>query len=157
MAKVAIRGANKLAGDFRALERAERGPALRKGATAGAKVAQRAIQSRAPVRKGVLKRNIVLRSQRSQSPGSQQTVVVRIRNVKKKYAGTKANTRQGKAGKAYEAEGPAFYGRFIELGTKNMAAKPFMRPAFDAAESEISKAVEDAIAAEIDNVLSGSR
>lgn len=158
MAKVSIRGASALAADFRALERAERGPTLKKGARAGAKVAQKAIQGRAPVRSGVLRKNIVLGSQRSQSPGTQQTVIVRIKKGgKRKYANTKANVRARKAGKTYEQAGPAFYGPMIELGTSKMAAKPFFRPAFDSAEEEIAKATEDAIAEEIDRVLAGAR
>jgi len=38
----------------------------------------------------------------------------------------------------------AFYGRFVEFGTAKMAAKPFLRPAFDAAQP---RAVSAALAA----------
>jgi HK97 gp10 family phage protein len=33
-------------------------------------------------------------------------------------------------------QGNAFYGRFLEFGTAKMAARPFLRPAFDARSGE---------------------
>lgn len=33
-----------------------------------------------------------------------------------------------------------FYGRFIELGTSKMSAKPFLRPALDGSQNEIESA-----------------
>lgn len=157
MPRILISGAEKLSGDFLALERAEKTRTLRDAVQAGAKVAQESIKARVPVRSGLLKRNIVRGVLRSQSPQNSQTATVKIRRVKKKYASTKANRRKGKAGSQYEADGPAFYGKMVELGTVKMRAQPFLRPGFDAAESEISKAVEDTIAAGIDKVLSGGK
>ncbi len=43
----------------------------------------------------------------------------------------------------------AFYGRFVEFGTARMAAKPFLRPAFDAAQPRAISAVNAMLAAEI--------
>lgn len=36
----------------------------------------------------------------------------------------------------------AFYGRFVEFGTARMAAKPFLRPAFDAAKGRANEAAQ---------------
>lgn len=47
----------------------------------------------------------------------------------------------------------AFYGRFLEFGTSKMAAKPFLRPAFDAAQAKAVKAVQDRMNAEVKKVL----
>lgn len=157
MPKLSVHGVSKLAGDFQALARAEQTRTLRDAVQAGAKVAQEAIKARVPVRSGLLKRNIVRGGFRSESPQNTQTAIVKIRRVKKKYANTKANRRAGNAGTGYEADGPAFYGRMVELGTVKMRAQPFMRPGFDSAESQISKSVEDVIAAGIDRVLSGGK
>lgn len=38
-----------------------------------------------------------------------------------------------------------FYGRFVELGTSKMAAKPFLRPALDESEGKILEAFRDAV------------
>ena len=43
----------------------------------------------------------------------------------------------------------AFYGRFVEFGTSKMAAKPFLRPAYDAARAKALKAVQERMAAEV--------
>lgn len=37
----------------------------------------------------------------------------------------------------------AFYGNFLEFGTAKMAAQPFLRPGFDAANSRAIKAMQD--------------
>lgn len=46
----------------------------------------------------------------------------------------------------------AFYGRFVEFGTSKMAAKPFLRPAYDAARAKVIKAVQERMAAELKKV-----
>ena len=43
----------------------------------------------------------------------------------------------------------AFYGRFIEFGTSKMAAKPFLRPAYDAARARALQAVQERMAVEV--------
>lgn len=39
----------------------------------------------------------------------------------------------------------AFYGKFVELGTKKLKAKPFLRPAIDENKAAIAKAVNETI------------
>ena len=46
----------------------------------------------------------------------------------------------------------AFYGRFVEFGTSKMAAKPFLRPAYDAARAKALKAVQERMAVELKKV-----
>lgn len=43
----------------------------------------------------------------------------------------------------------AFYGRFVEFGTSKMAAKPFLRPAYDAARARALQAVQERMAEEV--------
>ena len=43
----------------------------------------------------------------------------------------------------------AFYGRFVEFGTSKMAAKPFIRPAYDAARAKALQAVQERMAEEV--------
>lgn len=45
-----------------------------------------------------------------------------------------------------------FYGKFIEFGTSKMAAKPFMRPAYDEAEKEVLETVINDIKSKVDEV-----
>lgn len=47
----------------------------------------------------------------------------------------------------------AFYGRFLEFGTSKMAAKPFLRPAFDAAQAKALDAVKQRMQAEVSKAL----
>lgn len=143
MPKVSIKGADRLAGDFLALERAERGPTLRKGSRAGAKVAQQAIRAKAPKRLGKMARGIVLGAQRSPSPSQQVTTTVTLSKRSYPYEGQRKSA--------------AMVGRMVELGTQNMAAEPFFRPGFDGAEDAIAAATEAAIAEAVDNVLTGAR
>jgi len=47
----------------------------------------------------------------------------------------------------------AFYGRFVEFGNSKMAAKPFLRPAYDAARARALKAVQERMAAEVKKAI----
>lgn len=47
----------------------------------------------------------------------------------------------------------AFYGRFLEFGTSNMAAKPFLRPAYDAAQQKALQSVKVRMFAEVKKAL----
>ena len=47
----------------------------------------------------------------------------------------------------------AFYGRFVEFGTSKMAAKPFIRPAYDAARAKALQAVQERMAAEVKKAI----
>lgn len=46
--------------------------------------------------------------------------------------------------------GDAFYGRFVEFGTKNMAAKPFLRPAFIQRQNDALDIIKQRLAANIE-------
>ena len=48
-------------------------------------------------------------------------------------------------------KGPAFYGHFIELGTSQQPARPFLRPALDKAEQ--SGAIEEAFVAALNKTI----
>lgn len=47
----------------------------------------------------------------------------------------------------------AFYGRFVEFGTSKMAAKPFLRPAYDAARAKALQAVKARMNEEVKKAL----
>lgn len=47
----------------------------------------------------------------------------------------------------------AFYGRFLEYGTSKMAAKPFLRPGYDAARPRAISAVQAVMRSEVEKEL----
>lgn len=65
-------------------------------------------------------------------PGNLRQNIVRRRLKGKKYASLTA----GEAYVGIAWTGNAFYGRHMEFGTAKMAARPFLRPAFDARSGE---------------------
>jgi len=71
------------------------------------------------------------RSRRHSTTG-RETFFVGVRQGKKEYKNTVKNRRFGRVGKTYKTQGEAYYWRFLEFGTAKMAAKPFLRPVFDA-------------------------
>lgn len=47
----------------------------------------------------------------------------------------------------------AFYGKFLEYGTSKMAARPFLRPGYDAARPRAISAVQTVMRAEVQKVI----
>ena len=45
---------------------------------------------------------------------------------------------------------PPFWWRFVEFGTAKMAAKPFMRPAFDVSSQQALSLITNKLAAEVE-------
>lgn len=120
---------------------------LRRAAAAGAKVIRDAAKETVHVRTGLLKASII--SKKARGSRFQQTYQVRVRGVKRTYGNTRANRRLGRAGRKYEADGPAFYGKFVEFGTSKMAPRPFLRPAFLAKTNQAIEAIRQALAESI--------
>jgi HK97 gp10 family phage protein len=50
----------------------------------------------------------------------------------------------------------AFYWRFIEFGTSRMAAKPFMRPAFDSSKQTAREAIKNKLRDKLREFQQGS-
>jgi HK97 gp10 family phage protein len=75
---------------------------------------------------------------------------LRLRAMKSKKGriGMMVQTREG------DYRGDTFYGAFIEYGTNKMAAKPYMRPAFDTKKGEAAKIIEHEIRAGIAKIAS---
>lgn len=122
---------------LRALEVGAAESTLRQAAVAGARVIQEEVKLRAPVgdktyerkgsehKPGVLRDSILVAYDEPDS----------LQGVRATYLVTWSKD--------------AFYGRFIEFGTSKMAARPFLRPAYEAKKEAAAKAVADVIAAKI--------
>jgi HK97 gp10 family phage protein len=130
-----VKGLRELDVQLRALPEKVAGQALAASVSAGARAIRDEAIQRAPVRTGAMKAQIFTKRVRT---GSQfeKLSIVGVRGGKAKYANNKANRRAGRAGKEYENAGATYYWRFVEFGTRKMAAHPFLRPAFDAKQQE---------------------
>ncbi|POP44929.1 hypothetical protein CHU32_13675 [Superficieibacter electus] len=139
-------GLEDIARDLETLSRAENNKVLRDATRAGADVLKTEVINRAPVRTGKMKKNVVVVTQRSRRRGEISSGV-HIRGV---------NPRTGNSDNTMKASNPrnAFYWRFVELGTVNMPAHPFVRPAFDTRQEEAAEAAIARMNSAIDKVLS---
>ena len=139
-------GLEDIARDLEILSRAENNKVLRDATRAGADVLKTEVINRAPVRSGKMKKNVVVVTQRSRRRGEISSGV-HIRGV---------NPRTGNSDNTIKAGNPrnAFYWRFVELGTVNMPAHPFVRPAFDTRQEEAAEAAIARMNSAIDKVLS---
>lgn len=127
--------------------------ALRGAVSAGAAVIRKEAKARAPLYTGkvadghpppgTLKRAVYQKQINELSSLTNQVFFVGVRHGKKYQ-------KQGKKG---DKSQDAYYWRFVEFGTSNMAARPFMRPAFEAKKNEAVAAIKtyltDRIAKEV--------
>lgn len=122
---------------------------LRGAVGAGAAVIRNEAKARAPISTGdrgaghpspgTLRRAIYQKQIRELSSAVKQTFYVGVRKGKQ-YRG------QGKKGNLSQ---DAYYAKFVEFGTAKMAARPFMRPAFEAKKGEAVQAIKDYLAKRI--------
>jgi HK97 gp10 family phage protein len=124
---------------------------LRSAVSAGAKVIVDEAKRRAPQGEtGNLRKALYRYRSRSQSGTGKETFLVGVRKGKKQYADTAKNRRLSRVGKKYTVEGEAFYWRFLEFGTSKMAARPFLRPAFESKKMEALDTIKKKLAEAID-------
>jgi len=116
---------------------------LRASVYAGAKVIRDEARARAPKAAqslgpkqpppGTLKRSVIMKHIRELSSGGRQTFYVMVRHGKKYQ-------KQGKRGTLSQ---DAWYWRFLEFGTRKMAARPFLRPALEARRTQAVDAIKE--------------
>jgi HK97 gp10 family phage protein len=103
--------------------------------------------ARAPVDTGRLKRNIILF--RDRDPRSS--------GVTEQYGITFRRGKRGRQRRSYHAsargENDAFYGRFVEFGTSDTPAQPFLRPAFETKKMESAEVFRTKLADAIDKAV----
>lgn len=107
----------------------------------GARLMVRDAKQRVPVATGELRRNIRARPDRPRD-GHTATVIVGVRKLSKaqlfKLRKKRINTSD------------PFYWRFVEFGTSRMAARPFLRPAFESQKVGAVAVIKDALRERID-------
>lgn len=112
-----------------------KGP-LRAAVSAGIKVVQKQAIINAPMDKGTLKRAIYRTRSRDGSSRVQEMGIVGVRYGKK-------HRKKGR---------DAWYWRFLEFGTIHIAARPFLRPAFEQTKSAQIEALRIKLAKSIERV-----
>lgn len=93
--------------------------------------AKRNVVANQSVRSGAMLNAIgTRRMTRASHPGLEMWAVGVFKGMTvKTYVPSAKNFRKMRAMKTYDVEGPAYYWKFVELGTVKMDAKPFLRPA----------------------------
>ena len=134
-------GLGELEADLQRLSRALANKAVRDAVMAGAKLARDKTRQSAPVRSGKLKKNIVVTRPRQQDTSGAAV------------AGVSVKRPAGKKRQSPKPESAPYYWRFLEFGTSQMNAKPFLRPAWDNNLPQIEDAVRSKLAQAIDQAL----
>ncbi|MFN3375238.1 MAG: HK97-gp10 family putative phage morphogenesis protein [Burkholderiaceae bacterium] len=117
----------------------------RKAAQAGAQVLYEEARQRAPVSK-----------ETHYTKGKKQ--VFQPGNLRAAIYQAFADDESGKARSVYRVswnKRKAFYGQFVEFGTVKMAARPFIRPAYDARRDEAVTAVKAVMLDAVRGALNG--
>jgi len=116
--KFELNGGKELSDALQELPRRVSNKILRKALRQGGNVLLKKARANAPVKSGVLRRSIKLRVDLRGTPAA--IITVRIP--------PKSGIQKAKLG--------PYYGSFLELGTRKMAAHPFLRPAFDSVNGD---------------------
>lgn len=131
--------------DLNALSKAENRKVMRDVTRAAATIFKDEAVKRAPERTGKLKKNIVVITQRDRNGDISSGVHVRGTNPRTGSSDNKMKTNDRQN---------AFYWRFVEIGTSNMPAIPFIRPAYDARQEDATNAAFATANRVVDEALS---
>lgn len=140
---VTVENGDALKGALNALDEIASESVLRQAAVAGARVIQAEIKLRAPVDLGIYEGK-----QGRHPPGFLRGHIIIAYDDERSVEGKLASYLT-----TWSKE--AFYGRFLEYGTSKMAAKPFLRPAFEAKRKAAAAAVADVIQKKVKELTSG--
>lgn len=114
--------------------------ALRAAVAAGAQEIKKDVVARVPVATGTLRRAVYTKFIREESGPERKTFFVGVRS-----------------GKRYQKKNlDAFYWRFLEFGTARLAARPFIRPAWDARAGAALNRIKAKLAERIEKFARGS-
>jgi HK97 gp10 family phage protein len=138
-----IEGLKELQAAMRQLPRNIGRNVLRGAVNAGASLIRNEVRDNAPIYEGkpqaghapagALRRAVYQKQIREASSWFKQVFYVSVRS-----------------GKSQQKKGlDAYYWRFVEFGTKKMAARPFLRPAFESKKYEAAEAIKQYLARRI--------
>jgi HK97 gp10 family phage protein len=131
---VKVEGLDQLADRLKGLGPDISKKTLARSVSRGARVVRNAVNNRAPIDTGRLKRAVYTKKLSKESNGNQQTYIVGVRS-----------------GKRYQkTDRDAFYWRFHEFGTEKLPAKPFIRPAFESSKFEAAERIKEVLIKQVD-------
>ena len=154
-----VRGLSELTANLRAMPQAMQTRILKGMVATGASVIRKEAIERAPQYTGTvqaghpppgtLKRAIYQTRLVAQCTPTLEVWLVSVRKGKNQQ---NAGPNHGDAG-PMQTNRDAYYATWIEYGTVKMAARPFMRPAFEAKKQEASNAMRDYVAGHLPAIL----
>ncbi len=147
-----LTGLNELAQQLQHLPDKLAGKILDRAVGAGARLIRDEVKARAPVDTGALRSQIFCKREHHDS-AFESIYVVGVRNGVAHYANNVRNRRMNRAGQTYNNAGATYYWRFLEFGTRKMAAHPFLRPAFDAKNNEAVKVITETLDQQLPQAL----
>ena len=118
------------------------------------KLVREDVRARAPRDTGNLARNVIaVRDRNPQAAGASERYVITVRR-KRQTKRAKAKAVRKASGKIdYRASGDAFYWRFVEFGTKDSRAQPFLRPGFEAQKGAAVDAFRESLGKGVQRVV----
>lgn len=155
---IKIEGLNELRRALRDLPGATQARVLANAVASGARVIRNDARDKAPVLAAPAAHRVAgtvrdaIRATRGVRRGSEASAFVSVRRLSKKQV-RKFKAAQAALGrKIAGAVNPAdpFYWRFLEFGTAKMAARPFLRPAFDTRKEAAALQIKEALRAGIE-------
>ena len=148
--EITVSGAREILHAMRQLPARLDRPLLNKGLLAGAALVRDEARQRAPVlaeffnrrrRPGTLRRAISSYAVRPDGYAATVFITVRGLGVKKIEAFKRGQAARGLKVKGADNPNDPFYWKFVEFGTSKMAARPFLRPAFESRKEQGVKEV----------------
>lgn len=119
--------------------------ALREGVKKAGEFLRDRIAERAPYRTGLLRDSIVAGSARTKKLSVAISIGPAATNRPKASGDKRQEQSLGGETSGDKKPKDAYYAKFIEFGTVNMAARPFMRPVLDANSEAITSIIEQSI------------
>lgn len=147
-ATVEVKGLKELSQALQELPRHIQGKALGAAVKAGADIIRDQAKANVAILTGATQKNIVAYRAKGSKPDD-ITYEVGI-TMKKKYPRRIKKAKSGTWGRIGSENWPPFYWRFLEFGTRKMAARPFLRPAWTNRSGEALIMIQRMLAAAVE-------
>lgn len=110
----------------------------------------------ANISKNIITRNGSRKDERKYG-GDVVVTKVGVAGGAKSYKDSRANQRKGRVGQSYAVDDPAtFHWRFLELGTRFIAARPFMLPALESNADQVITTYAASLSPAIDKAVANA-